>query len=300
MIQHIKKTPIDGARLSLYAKLVRLDKPIGILLLLWPTLWALFIASNGIPDIKILLVFVIGVVLTRSAGCAINDYADRNIDRFIARTRTRPLASGLIQPKEALYVAGVLGLIAFLMALLFLNKLTLMFALGAAVFATTYPFTKRIHFLPQVHLGVAFAFAIPMAFTAVTNDYPPPIAWLLFTAAVIWTTVYDTMYAMTDREDDIKIGVKSTAILFGPMDKAAIGMLQLLVIICLVLVGINAKLGWMYYVGIALASLFFVYQQMLIKHRLPDRCFYAFLNNNFFGMVVFLGIFAHYLFSNSI
>jgi len=294
MIQHTKKPNIDTDRLGLYAKLVRLNKPIGILLLLWPTLWALFIAAEGIPNVTILIVFILGVVLTRSAGCAINDYADRNIDRFVGRTRDRPLAAGLIEPKEALIVAGVLGLIAFIMALVFLNKLTIFFAIGAALLAAAYPFMKRFHFLPQVHLGIAFAVSIPMAFTAITNDYPTPVAWLLFTTAVIWTTAYDTLYAMVDREEDIKIGVKSTAILFGPMDKAAIGMMQFLVVICLVLVGINTKMSWLYYAGIAAASLFFIYQQILIKHRFPDRCFYAFLNNQYFGMVVFIGIFAHY------
>ncbi|QMU62045.1 MAG: 4-hydroxybenzoate octaprenyltransferase [Gammaproteobacteria bacterium] len=294
MIQHIKKPPIDINRLVLYAKLVRLDKPIGILLLLWPTLWALFIAADGIPNLAILVVFILGVILMRSAGCAINDYADRDIDPFVARTKQRPVASGLIQPKEALVVAGVLAFIAFVLALIFLNKLTIFFALGAALLAATYPFMKRLHFLPQVHLGIAFAVAIPMAFTAITNAYPTPIAWLLFTAAVIWTTAYDTQYAMVDREEDIKIGVKSTAILFGPMDKAAIGMMQFLVVLCLVLVGINTNMSWIYYLGIALAGLFFIYQQVLIKHRFPDRCFYAFLNNNYFGMVVFIGIFAHY------
>ena len=238
MIQHIKKPNIDTDRLALYAKLVRLDKPIGILLLLWPALWALFIAANGIPDLTILIVFILGVVLTRSAGCAINDYADRNIDRFVGRTRDRPIAAGLIQPKEALVVCAVLAAIALLLALVFLNKLTILFAIGTAFFAATYPYMKRYHFLPQVHLGVAFAFSIPMAFTAITNQLPPPVAWLLFTAAVIWTTAYDTLYAMVDREDDIKIGVKSTAILFGPMDKPAIGMLQVLVVLCLSLIHI--------------------------------------------------------------
>ena len=294
MIQHIKKPNVDRDRLGLYAKLVRLDKPIGILLLLWPTLWALFIAAEGIPNLTILIVFILGVVLTRSAGCAINDYADRKIDRFVGRTRDRPIAAGLIEPKEALIVAGVLGLIAFIMALVFLNKLTLLFAIGAALLAATYPYMKRFHFLPQVHLGIAFAVSIPMAFTAITNDYPPPVAWLLFTAAVIWTTAYDTMYAMVDREEDIKIGVKSTAILFGPMDKPAIAMLQFLVVLCLVLVGINSNMSWIYYVGVAAASLFFVYQQILIKHRLPDRCFHAFLNNNYFGLTIFITIVIHY------
>ncbi len=297
MIQHIKRPPVDTNRLALYAKLIRLDKPIGILLLLWPTLWALFIAADGIPNITVLIVFILGVILTRSAGCAINDYADRNIDPFVARTQQRPVASGLIQPKEALMVAGVLALIAFVLALIFLNKLTLYFAIGAGLLAASYPFMKRFHFLPQVHLGIAFAVSIPMAFAAITNDYPTPIAWLLFTAAVIWTTAYDTLYAMVDREEDIKIGVKSTAVLFGPMDKAAIGMMQVLVVLCLVLVGINTSMSWIYYLSIALASLFFIYQQVLIKHRLPDQCFDAFLNNNYFGMTVFIGIFAHYWFA---
>lgn len=297
MIQHTKQPPMDMDRLVLYAKLVRLDKPIGIFLLLWPTLWALFIAADGIPDLKILIVFIVGVLLMRSAGCAINDYADRDIDPFVARTQQRPVANGQVQPKEALLVSGVLALIAFVLALVFLNTLTILFAIGAALLAASYPFMKRLHFLPQIHLGIAFAFSIPMAFTAITNDYPTPIAWLLFTAAVIWTTAYDTLYAMADREEDIKIGVKSTAILFGPMDKVAIGMLQILVLICLVLVGINTDMSWMYYIGLAAASLFFIYQQVLIKHRFPDRCFYAFLNNQYFGMVVFIGIFAHYYFS---
>lgn len=297
MIQHIKKPQIDVNKLVLYAKLVRLDKPVGILLLLWPTLWALFIAANGIPNVTILIVFILGVVLMRSAGCAMNDYADRNIDPYIARTKQRPVASGLIQPKEALMVAGILAFVAFLLALIFLNTLTIYFAIGAALLAATYPFVKRFHFLPQVHLGVAFACSIPMAFTAITNDYPSPIAWLLFTAAVIWTTAYDTLYAMADRDEDIKIGVKSTAILFGPMDKAAIGMMQVLVLVCLLLVGINLSMSWMYYAGLAVASLFFIYQHILIKHRFPDRCFYAFLNNQYFGMTVFVGILAHYIFS---
>lgn len=296
MIQPLQKLTLDANRLALYAKLVRLNKPIGILLLLWPTLWALFIAAEGVPNITILLVFIIGVVLTRSAGCAINDYVDRNIDKFVGRTRDRPIAAGLIQPKEALIVCAVLAGIALLIALIFLNTLTILFAIGAAVLAASYPFMKRYHFLPQVHLGIAFGFSIPMAFTAITNTFPSPEAWLLFTAAVIWTTAYDTIYAMVDREDDIKIGVKSTAILFGNMDKAAIGMLQLLVLLCLVLVGVRAELGWAYYIGLAVASLCFIYQQLLIKHRLPDRCFEAFLNNNYFGMIVFLGIFLNYIF----
>ena len=281
-------------KLALYAKLVRLDKPIGIFLLLWPTLWAVWIASNGKPDIVLLLVFILGVILMRSAGCAINDYADRNIDAFVARTRDRPLASGSITVKEALIVFAVLLLFAFLLVLLFLNRLTLYFAVVGGLLAATYPFMKRFHFLPQVHLGIAFAWSVPMAFTAVTNNYPAPICWLVFTCTVLWTTAYDTMYAMADREEDMKLGVKSTAILFGDMDKIAIGLLQILVLICLLLIGLNAEMSLPYYVGVGLGAVFFIYQQILIKHRLADRCFEAFLNNKYFGFVIFIGIVVHY------
>ena len=288
---------IDLEKLSVYARLVRLDKPVGIFLLLWPTMWALFIASNGIPTIKHLVIFTLGVVLMRSAGCAINDYADRNIDPLISRTRKRPIASGELEPEEGLFVFALLVFIAFLLVL-FLNRLTFYFAVGGALLAATYPYMKRIHFLPQVHLGIAFAWSVPMAFTAVSNDYPPPIAWLIFTCAVVWTTAYDTMYAMADREEDIKIGVKSTAILFGPLDKFAVGLMQLLVIVCLVLIGVNAKLNWVYYVGISVGVGFFIYQQILIKHRFADRCFFAFSNNQYFGLVIFIGILGHYLMQN--
>ena len=288
---------IDLEKLSVYARLVRLDKPVGIFLLLWPTMWALFIASNGIPTIKHLVIFTLGVVLMRSAGCAINDYADRNIDPLISRTRKRPIASGELEPEEGLFVFALLVFIAFLLVL-FLNRLTFYFAVGGALLAATYPYMKRIHFLPQVHLGIAFAWSVPMAFTAVSNDYPPPIAWLIFTCAVVWTTAYDTMYAMADREEDIKIGVKSTAILFGPLDKFAVGLMQLLVIVCLILIGINEKLNWVYYVGISVGVGFFIYQQILIKHRFADRCFFAFSNNQYFGLVIFIGILGHYLMQN--
>lgn len=288
---------IDLYKLGVYARLVRLDKPVGIFLLLWPTMWALFIASVGIPTIKNLVIFTLGVILMRSAGCAINDYADRDIDPHISRTRKRPIASGELEPEEGLFVFALLVFIAFLLVL-FLNRLTFYFAIGGALLATTYPFMKRIHFLPQVHLGVAFAWSVPMAFTAVSNDYPPPIAWLIFTCAVLWTTAYDTMYAMADREEDIKIGVKSTAILFGPLDKFAIGLMQLLVIVCLILIGMNAKLSWAYYAGVSVGLGFFIYQQALIKHRFADRCFFAFLNNQYFGLVIFLGILGHYLLQN--
>ena len=285
----------QDTKLSLYSKLVRLDKPIGIFLLLWPTLWALFIAADGIPPVTILVVFVTGVILMRSAGCAINDYADRDIDPFVARTRMRPVASGAVAPKEALLVAAVLSLIALVMALIFLNMLTIYFAIGAVILAATYPFMKRLHFLPQVHLGVAFACSIPMAFTAIHNTPPPPMAWLIFTCAVIWTTMYDTLYAMADREDDLKIGVKSTAILFGNMDKTAIALLQTLVLLVLAIIGRHANMTYPFYIAMLIGAFMFLFQQRLIKHRLSDRCVYAFLNNNYFGLVIFLGILGHYV-----
>ncbi len=277
-------------KLFLYAKLVRLDKPVGIFLLLWPTLWALWFAAEGMPDILILVVFILGVIVMRSAGCAINDYADRDIDPHVARTRQRPLASGALQPKDALLVFTVLILIAFLLVVFVLNRLTLYFAIGGVLLAASYPFMKRLHFLPQVHLGIAFAWSIPMAFTAVTNTYPPPLAWLLFTSAVLWTTAYDTMYAMADREDDVRIGVKSTAILFGEMDKFVIAILQAFVVVCLVLVGVQADMGWVYYLFILISIGFFIYQHILLKHRLADRCINAFLNNQYYGLIIFIGI----------
>ena len=290
---------LDLDHLPLYVKLVRLDKPVGIFLLLWPTLWALFIAADGLPSISLLIIFILGVILMRSAGCAINDYADRHIDPHVARTRLRPIASGAIQPQEAVAVFSVLLFIAFFLVVIFLNLLTLYFAVAGALLAASYPFVKRMHFLPQVHLGVAFAWSIPMAFTATTNEYPTPIAWLIFTCAVIWTTAYDTIYAMADREEDIKIGVKSTAILFGPMDKFTIGLMQILVLSCLVLIGVNINMSLVYYAAIAVGACLFIYQQLLIRHRFADRCIYAFLNNQYFGLVIFIGIVLHYYLSNN-
>ncbi len=282
-------------KLHHYAHLVRLDRPIGIYLLLWPTLWALWIAAEGVPDITILLVFIAGVVLMRSAGCAINDYADREVDPHVARTKTRPLAAGLIAPQEALGVFAVLGLLAFCLALL-LNGLTLMLSSVAIVLAATYPFMKRFHHLPQVHLGAAFAWAIPMAFTAVTGEMPPLVAWLLFLAAVLWTTAYDTMYAMCDREDDLKIGVKSTAILFGQHDRLLIGVLQVLTLLLLAWVGILSGLGNAYWLGLLVAVGFSVYQQWLIREREPLPSLQAFLNNHWLGMAVFIGLAVDYAF----
>jgi 4-hydroxybenzoate polyprenyltransferase len=281
-------------RLALYALLVRLDRPIGIYLLLWPTLWALWIAGQGSPDPKVLSVFVLGVILMRSAGCAINDYADRHIDPQVERTKDRPLARGEVTPKEALAVFAVLALTAFALVSL-LNTLTMLMSLVGVVLAGSYPFMKRFHHLPQVHLGATFGWAVPMAFTAQTGQLPSPAGWLLFIATVLWATAYDTMYAMADREDDIRIGVKSTAILFGDADRAIIAFLQTLLIIDLVLVGGQAGLGPLYYLGVAVAATLALYQQRLIARQEPAQCFRAFLNNNYLGMAVFGGILAHYL-----
>lgn len=276
-------------RLNAYARLIRLDKPIGIFLLLWPTLWALWIAAEGVPHLYVLAVFVAGVFLMRSAGCAINDYADRDIDGHVERTRNRPLASGAITPKEALAVFGILALIAFALVMT-LNGLTRMLSIGGLLLAASYPFMKRVHFLPQVHLGIAFAWAIPMAYSAQTGLLPSSTGWLLFFAAILWTTAYDTMYAMADREDDLKVGVKSSAILFGDTDKLMIAFLQATVLFTLYLVGEAEQLGSMYYTGLAAAAIFALYQQFLIRNREPTDCFRAFLNNNYFGLTIFLGI----------
>lgn len=282
-------------KLRHYARLVRLDRPIGIYLLLWPTLWALWIAAQGMPDPVILGTFTAGVVLMRSAGCAINDYADRHVDPHVARTKTRPLAAGHITPREALGVAAVLALAAFLLELQ-LNRLTIALSLVAVLLAATYPFMKRFHHLPQVHLGAAFAWAIPMAFTAVTGEMPPLVAWLLFVAAVLWTTAYDTMYAMCDREDDLKIGVKSSAILFGQHDRLMIAILQTLTLLLLLLVGILSHLGIWYWLGLLAAVGFSLYQQWLIRHREAQPSLQAFLNNHWLGMAIFVGLALDYAF----
>lgn len=271
-----------------YAYLIRLDRPVGIWLLLWPTLWALWIAAEGIPHIGVLIVFTLGVVFMRSAGCAINDYADRKVDGKVARTKGRPIVSGKVSPKEALWVFAVLTVSAFLLVL-FMNPLTIYLSIGGAALAISYPFMKRYHFLPQVHLGAAFGWSVPMAYAAQSNEIPP-ISWLLFLATVLWATAYDTMYAMADREDDIKIGMKSTAILFGEADWIIIGIIQIMLVVTLLMIGSRAELGMFYYLGIFIASLFAVYQQYLITERDPKMCIEAFLNNNWFGMSVFIGI----------
>lgn len=285
-------------KLSLYAQLIRLDKPIGILLLLWPTLIALWIAADGWPDPLVLFVFVMGVILMRSAGCAINDYADRHVDSKVKRTQQRPLASGKITEKETLLIFASLSLTAFILVL-FMNELTIWMSLVGIVLAVSYPFMKRYHYLPQVHLGAAFGWAAPMAYTAQANEVTS-ITWLIFLATVLWATAYDTMYAMVDYDDDIKIGVKSTAILFGNQDKIIIGAIQVLLIFNLILIGHRAGLSGFYYLGVAAACVFAVYQQYLIKDRKRELCFQAFLNNNWFGMVLFIGVFLDYQFSATV
>ena len=281
-------------RLALYARLIRLDKPIGIYLLLWPAMWALVLAAQGMPDLTILAVFVAGVILMRSAGCAINDFADRDIDPQVARTRDRPLANGTLPPHEAMILAGILSGLALVLAVLVLNTLTIGLALGAGALAATYPFMKRLHSLPQAHLGVAFAWSVPMAFTATTPAWPGALAWLLFAAAIIWTVAYDTMYAMADREDDLKLGIKSTAILFAAADRLAVGLMQALVVVLLAGAGALAGLGAAYYAALGIGAALFIYQQGLLRDRDPARCLRAFLNNQYFGLVVFLGIASHY------
>ncbi len=280
-------------RLRQYALLMRLDRPIGIFLLLWPTLWALWIASEGKPDPLVASVLILGVVLMRSAGCVINDYADRDFDPHVARTQARPLAAGRIAPGEAIALFVTLVFIAFLLVLL-LNWTTVLLSLVALPLAATYPFMKRYTHLPQVHLGIAFGWAVPMAFTAQTGELPPAVAWLLLTGVVLWAVAYDTIYAMVDREDDIRIGVKSTAILFAEADRAIIGGIQVAFALVLLLVGQKLQMGGYYHLGLAVAACLMAYQQYLIRDRQPEHCFRAFLNNNWLGMAVFAGIFLHY------
>lgn len=275
-------------KLPHYIALTRLDRPIGIFLLLWPVLWALWFAAEGIPHLDILLIFVLGTVLTRSAGCAINDYADRHIDGEVARTRNRPLATGALTGKEALFAAAVLMLIAFGLVLL-TNRLTITLSFGALALAALYPFTKRFTHWPQLFLGAAFAFAVPMAYAAQTGTVPV-LGWILFLAAVLWAVAYDTLYAMTDREDDLRIGVKSTAILFAGKDILFTGIIQLTVLAIMFTVGLHKSRGDFYFTGLAAALLLVVYQLYLVRDRSPHRCMQAFLNNNYLGMAVFAGI----------
>lgn len=283
---------LTAARLREYARLTRFGRPIGILLLLWPTLWALWIAGEGSPRVGVVVVFVLGVVLMRAAGCAINDYADRDFDPHVARTRGRPLAAGSIAPREALAVAAALAAVAFLLVLT-MNRLTILLSIVGAALAVSYPFMKRWTWLPQPYLGMAFGWAIPMAFAAQTGTVPP-VAWLLFIVNVLWATVYDTQYAMVDRDDDVRIGVKSTAILFGDMDRVILGVLQVTVLFGLALVAQRAALGGWFTLALLVGAGLFGYQQWLTRRREPARCFQAFLNNNWFGAAIFAGIALHY------
>jgi len=287
------KLLLNKSNFPAYYLLMRLHKPIGILLLLWPMYWALWIASDGKPDVLVFTVFTLGVVLMRSAGCVINDYADRKIDPHVARTKDRPIASGQVHKHEALQLFFVLISVAFLLVLL-MNPFTVKLSFGGVFLAALYPFMKRYTHLPQVFLGAAFGWAVPMVFAAQTGEVPP-LAWLLFIATLIWAVVYDTMYAMVDREDDLKIGVKSTAILFAELDKVIIGFFQILLLIALMMIGQRAELGLLYFSSVFIALLLLVYQQYLIKDRVPAKCMEAFLNNNWLGLAVFVGIAADYL-----
>lgn len=275
-----------------YIELTRLNKPIGTLLLLWPTLSALWIAAEGLPDLIVLCVFVLGVIIMRSAGCVVNDYADRNIDGKVARTHQRPLIIGTITPKQALIVFFSLSLLAFVLVAQ-LNELTIWLSFGALFLAALYPFMKRYTYLPQIVLGMAFGWAIPMAFAAQTNAVPA-IAWLLFIANILWTTAYDTFYAMADREDDLLAGVKSTAILFGDDDLVIIGILQFSFLMVMLLIGSQLEMSFSYYVGLLIAGGLSIFQQRIAKNKEPVRCLHAFLNNNWVGAVIFSGIVLHY------
>jgi 4-hydroxybenzoate polyprenyltransferase len=282
-------------RLHAYVLLVRLHRPIGIFLLMWPALWALWLAGDGQPPWQVLAVFVLGVVLMRSAGCAINDFADRDFDGHVARTCGRPLATGTVSPKEAVAVFVILSLVAFGLVL-FMNWQTVALSVVAALLTLIYPFMKRFTHVPQLFLGAAFGWAIPMAFTAVTGGIPG-YAWLLFVATLIWALIYDTQYAMVDREDDLKIGIKSTAILFGEQDRLVIGLLQVLMLGLLMWIGLLAERGLFFFGSLAVASGLALYQQILIRERAPGPCFKAFLNNNYFGMAIFVGLVLDYAFA---
>ena len=284
-------------KLGAYERLMRLDKPIGILLLLWPTLWALWMASRGLPDWITLLIFVTGAVLMRSAGCVMNDIADRKYDGLVERTKNRPLAAGEVSVKEAYLLAAGLAVLAFCLVLLF-NKTTIMLSFVALFLAFTYPFTKRFLAVPQAYLGVAFGFSIPMAFAAV-NDYIPPLAWILLAANVFWAIAYDTEYAMVDRDDDVKIGIKSSAIFFGQYDVIAVTICYAIMLAILVYIGKFMGFGVYYFIGLAAALLLVCRQYFLIEKRLKTDCFKAFLHNNWIGLVIFLGLAADYYFRNA-
>jgi len=281
-------------RLEEYLRLMRLDRPIGIWLLLWPTLWALWVAGNGRPDPNVLMVFVLGVIVMRSAGCIVNDFADRNVDPHVRRTRARPLAARRVSPTEAL-VLFVLLLGAALWLVTRLDPFTLRLACVGAALTVSYPFLKRFFALPQVYLALAFSWGVPMAFAALMGALPR-VAWVMFVATILWVTIYDTLYAMVDREDDLKIGVNSSAIVFADMDRLIVGALQLTMLFALLLLGKSLHFGDAYVAALGAVAVFFAYQQWLIRARQPTACLRAFLNNHYVGMAIFIGILLEYIY----
>ncbi len=283
-------------RVEEYGRLARFDRPIGTWLLLWPTLWALWIAGRGRPDPTVLVIFVLGVIVMRAAGCIINDFADRNIDPHVRRTRDRPLAARRVSPAEALALFAVLMLLA-LWLVTRLNRLTIELAVIGAVLTASYPFVKRFFPLPQLYLGLSFGgWSIPMAFAAERNALPR-VAWVLYIAAVLWAVVYDTLYAMVDRDDDRKIGIQSSALLFADLDRVLIGVLQVMMLVALLLAGRSLRLGGWFAAALLVAALLFAYQQWLVRRREPAACLRAFLNNNYVGMAIFIGVALHFVYA---
>lgn len=280
------------ARLNAYERLMRLDKPIGILLLLWPTLWALWIAGRGHPDMLVVWIFVLGTVLMRSAGCVMNDYADRKFDLHVERTKERPLATGEVAPREALMLTAVLCMLAFGLVTL-LNTLTMALSVAALFLAASYPYTKRFLSIPQAYLGIAFGFGIPMAFAALTG-HVPLLAWIMLLANIFWAVAYDTEYAMVDRDDDIRIGIRSSALFFGKNDVAAVMGCYVLMLAILAWIGVHEHLGWAYFAGLAVAGVISGYHYTLIRHRQREACFHAFKHNNWVGAVIFAGVLLNY------
>jgi len=291
-LQELQLSDSQFKRLPDFIQLSRLNRPIGIYLLLWPALWSVWIASEGIPSLKIIFIFVAGVILTRTGGCIINDYADRHLDGHVKRTQNRPLSTGRISSKEALTLAIIIGLLCFGLVLL-TNQLTILLSVGAIILACTYPFMKRYTYFPQVILGAAFASSVPMAFAAITEAIPS-YAWLIYSATVLWTIAYDTLYAMADREDDLKVGIRSTAILFGEADLVMIGMLDALALFSLWLLGNQLNMSDWYYAGLLVAVSLWGWQLWQSRKREPSACFNAFLHNHWVGAAIFIGIFLHY------
>ncbi len=284
---------ITSSKTHTLLQLIRFDKPIGTLLLLWPALWALWLAAQGVPDYTLLAIFLAGAFVTRSAGCIINDLADRNLDGAVARTHARPLVTGAVSVREAVTLCIALLFVAFILVL-FTNRLTVMLAIGAVILTASYPFMKRYMQLPQLILGAAFSWSIPMAFAAQSGVLPSSL-WLVYLGNLLWTMAYDTAYAMVDREDDLKVGIKSAAILFGPYDRLIIALLQASSLTCLYLAGQAFELGFYYNISLIVSAALFCYHQYLIRERKPDLCFRAFLNNNWVGMAIFVGIALSYL-----